>query len=104
VSNSNTVLGQSSNLREDRRKLATSGDLKVAVVRVTCGDKVVTNSLATIEEKVFSDPACLKSQLETCSDGAVRVGRGPSDRLMDVQSPVAQTKLLPAKRLQRQLS
>jgi Gametolysin peptidase M11 len=80
---SQAVLGQSSNLYRDRR-LATSGDLQVVVVRITCGDKVVNNSLATIEAEVFLNPLSLKTQMEACSNGAVTVSRGPLNGLMEV--------------------
>jgi Gametolysin peptidase M11 len=69
--------------RRDRR-LALSGTIQVVVVRITCGLKQVTNSLATIKSDVFSDAVCLKSQLEACSNQKLRVEPGPFDGAIDL--------------------
>jgi len=60
------------NKKRDRR-LAVNGNINVVVVRVTCGSLTVSNSLEAIKADVFSDDACVKSQVEACSNGAVKV-------------------------------
>jgi hypothetical protein len=69
--------------RRDRR-LAGVGTMKIVVVRITCGSKVVSNSLETIKSDVFSDAVCLKSQMAACSNGALTIEPGPNDGAIEV--------------------
>jgi Gametolysin peptidase M11 len=80
---STPVFGQA-NRRRDRQLQQRSGTIQVVVVRITCGFNQVTRDLATIKSDVFSDPACLKSQLQACSNQRLQVQPGPFDGGIDV--------------------
>lgn len=71
---SNVIFGET---RRRNRHLSIEGELKVTVVRVTCMNlPPVTKSLEEIKGDVFTDDACLKSQLEGCSQRKVSVTEG----------------------------
>jgi len=75
--------------RRDRHLYAngTLGTMEVVVVRITCGTNSVTKSLVELKEDVFDDEACLKSQMKGCSNGALKVARGPNDGGFEIQFP-----------------
>jgi len=80
LSPSEAVFGRSGRRHYNRELVrASSGTLAVVVVRISCSSgQQVTKSLGTIIDDVFNDPACLKTQMEACSDGKVQITQGPN--------------------------
>lgn len=80
--------------RADRRRLATSGDIRVLAVRVIASNAEPSFDLTELSDSVFGtdgDPLNLKSQMGACSNGAFNVlpalTRNPDENISPTYTP-----------------